>query len=122
MRRQTNPERTGEKQDRGAGGRFLPGRSGNPAGRPAGRRNRGVELFDEVIDEDEFRKIVQKAADLATDGNRCSSRSYVSRSRRRRRPLSTSTFPSSRRRTDAWCDRRPPSARQKPRGCWGVSA
>ena len=69
MRGQTKPERTGEKQDRSAGGRFLPGQSGNPASRPVGRRNRGVELFDEVIDDGEFRKIIQKATGLAAEGN-----------------------------------------------------
>ena len=37
--------------------------------RPVGRRNSGAELFDEVIDDGEFRKIVQKATGLAADGN-----------------------------------------------------
>jgi hypothetical protein len=65
-----DPARTGKKQaDRLADGRFRSGYSGNPRGRPPGRRNRAAELFDEVIDDDEFRRIVRKAASLAGEGN-----------------------------------------------------
>lgn len=64
------PAKTGEKQaGRSSDGRFLTGRSGNPKGRPPGRRNRAAELFDEVIDEEAFRQIAQKASDLAKEGN-----------------------------------------------------
>ena len=64
------PAFTGKKQaDRMADGRFRSGYSGNPRGRPPGRRNRAAELFDEVIDDNEFRNIVRKAASLAAEGS-----------------------------------------------------
>jgi len=47
-------------------GRWRPGHTGNPGGR---RRNRAIQLFDEIIDDDKFRAIVRAAADLATRGN-----------------------------------------------------
>jgi hypothetical protein len=64
------PAKTGQQQvERAADGRFRSGFSGNPKGRRAGRRNRAAELFDEVVNEEIFRQIVQKAVDLATEGN-----------------------------------------------------
>ena len=52
---------------RSATGRFLPGRSGNPAGRPRGSRNRGSLLID-VIDEADSAAIVRAVVDRALAG------------------------------------------------------
>jgi len=64
-----DPDNSGRKQDRTPTGQFKPGISGNPAGRPPGRRNHASELFDEVVNDDRFRLIVSKAATLAEEGN-----------------------------------------------------
>jgi Family of unknown function (DUF5681) len=64
------PAKTGQQQvERALDGRYRSGFSGNPKGRPPGRRNRAAELFDEVVNEEIFRQIVQKAVDLASEGN-----------------------------------------------------
>ena len=60
----TEPEKTGEKQD----GRFKRGRSGNPAGRPRGSRNRATIAAEHLFDG-EAEKLVRKAIELALDGN-----------------------------------------------------
>ena len=52
---------------RSAGGQFLPGRSGNPAGRPRGSRNRST-LLAEMIDEDVSEEIVLKVVARALAG------------------------------------------------------
>jgi hypothetical protein len=66
----SEPAKTGHQQvERASDGRYRSGFSGNPKGRPPGRRNRAAELFDEVVDDDTFRGIVRKAAELATEGN-----------------------------------------------------
>jgi hypothetical protein len=63
------PEKNKSEQGRDTSGRWRPGESGNPAGRPRGKRGRAAELFDEIVDERRFRSIVEKAAALAEGGN-----------------------------------------------------
>ncbi len=63
------PERTGPKQGaRDAGGRFRPGQSGNPAGRPRGARNRAT-LAAAALLEGEGEALTRKAVELALDGD-----------------------------------------------------
>ena len=59
------PETTGEEQ---AGGRFQPGKSGNPAGRPIGARNR-TTLAALAILEGEAEALSRKAVELALAGD-----------------------------------------------------
>ena len=40
---------TGEKADRGSNGRFQPGNSANPAGRPKGGKNKATKLREELL-------------------------------------------------------------------------
>lgn len=61
---------------RGDDGRFLPGQSGNPAGRPKGKRNQITELkqdleiaLREQVRPREIQKIIDKMTDLAAEGN-----------------------------------------------------
>ena len=49
-------------------GQFLPGRSGNPAGRPLGARNR-TSLWRELLDEGEDEAIVRAVIDRALAGH-----------------------------------------------------
>lgn len=49
-------------------GRFEKGRSGNPAGRPSGARNKAT-LAVEALLEGEAEKLSRKAVELALDGN-----------------------------------------------------
>lgn len=49
--------------------RYRPGVSGNPAGRPAGIRNRNARLLDEMLPEAERKAIVRKLAELAKEGD-----------------------------------------------------
>ena len=53
---------------RSAGGQFLPGRSGNPAGRPRGSRNRAT-LLAALISEEQEAAIVQAVIDRAIAGH-----------------------------------------------------
>jgi len=64
------PERTGKEQEAGERerGRFRPGESGNPAGRPKGARNRASRLAAELLDGD-AEAIVRRVIELAKDGN-----------------------------------------------------
>src|SRR5579862_3187415 len=62
-------ENAGVKQRcRGAGRRFLPGQSGNPAGKPKGARNQATLLAEELLDG-ETEAMVRVAIDLAKQGN-----------------------------------------------------
>jgi hypothetical protein len=78
----TSRENTGRKQagpakpppkppvfagGRAAGGKFAAGESGNPAGRPAGARNRATLLAQELLDGD-GEAIVKKAIAMAKGG------------------------------------------------------
>lgn len=46
----TDRLKTGEKADRGVDGKFQPGNSANPQGRPKGSRNKATKLRDELMD------------------------------------------------------------------------
>jgi Family of unknown function (DUF5681) len=61
MTTETDPQRTEE-------GRFAPGHSGNPAGRPKGARNRAT-LLDEALREGEDAAIVRRYIDRALAGD-----------------------------------------------------
>lgn len=68
------PENTGRKQD----GRFREGVSGNPSGRPKGTRNRSTLLAQALL-EDEAAGLVQKAIDLAKQGDAATLRLCIER-------------------------------------------
>jgi Family of unknown function (DUF5681) len=57
------PENTGQKQ----GGRFPKGKSGNPAGKPKGSRNKTTLAMEALLDG-EADAIVRKAIEKAKDG------------------------------------------------------
>jgi hypothetical protein len=63
---------------RPASGRFAPGMSGNPAGRPKGARSRAT-LLAEAIDDEEAAALLRKLVELALAGDRASLRFLVSR-------------------------------------------
>lgn len=55
---------SGKKQD----GRFKPGQSGNPAGKPKGARNKATMLIEELLDG-EANAIGRKAVEMAKNGD-----------------------------------------------------
>lgn len=59
-----SPANTGEVQD----GRFKTGRSGNPAGRRQGSRNKATEAMMSLLDG-ETEKLTRKAIELALEGD-----------------------------------------------------
>jgi flavoprotein len=59
-----SPDNTGRKQDR----RFRKGRSGNPAGRPQGSRNKTTLAVDALLDG-EAETLTRKAIEKAKDGD-----------------------------------------------------
>ncbi len=59
---------TGAEAARDPNGRFLPGATGNPSGRPPGSRNRGNALVDELL-ESRARQLTRKAIEMALKGN-----------------------------------------------------
>ncbi len=79
------PGKTGTKQD----GRFKPGQSGNPAGRPPGARNRATLAVEALLDGD-AEALTRKAVDLALDGDVTALRLCLERicPPRRDRPMS----------------------------------
>ena len=58
------PEKTGTKQD----GKFKPGVSGNPAGKPRGARNKVTALVDALI-EGEAEELAKVAIERAKAGD-----------------------------------------------------
>lgn len=60
----STPEKTGEMQDT----RFQPGRSGNPAGKAKGTRNRTTRLAEAMLDG-EAEELVRKAIEMAKGGD-----------------------------------------------------
>src|SRR5260221_3068779 len=73
---------------RDATGRFLPGRSGNPAGKKPGTRNRAT-LLREALNEGEDRAAARLVIDKALAGNLVAARFVVDRlmPRPRGRPI-----------------------------------
>jgi len=57
-----------ELEARSADGRFLPGRSGNPGGRPTGSRNQATLLFERLIAEN-TQEVAEALLAKALDGN-----------------------------------------------------
>ena len=70
----TAPDNSGSKQDT----RFKPGQSGNPAGRPAGSRNRASLLLAELIDG-EGEGIVRAMIRAANEGDVSAGRALLDR-------------------------------------------
>lgn len=70
-------------------GRWIPGESGNPAGRPRGSRNRGTELARDLLDSDDAGEIVKKAIELAKAGDPVALRLCVERIVPRRGSVAT---------------------------------
>jgi hypothetical protein len=69
------PELTGAEQEnptrgaRVAGGKFAPGKSGNPAGRPKGARGKATLLAQELLGgEADVRRVVKRAIEDAAKG------------------------------------------------------
>lgn len=58
------PETTGRKQ----GGRFAPGVSGNPDGRPAGARHKTTRAIEALLDK-EHEALTRKAIEKALEGD-----------------------------------------------------
>lgn len=52
----------------GEGKPFVPGQSGNPAGRPKGSRNRATVALEKILDGD-AESILRKAVEMAQDGD-----------------------------------------------------
>lgn len=73
---------------RGENGRFVKGHSGNPAGRPAGRRNNAT-LISEAMFDAEAATLTRTVIDLALDGNATALRLCLQRllAPRRERPV-----------------------------------
>jgi hypothetical protein len=81
----TKPENAGSIQ----GGRFQPGRSGNPAGKPKGARNRATRAAEALLDG-ESEELTRKAIELAKAGDGTALRLCLERliPARRDRPVS----------------------------------
>lgn len=62
---ETTPDLTGKKQ---GGGRFKPGQSGNPRGRPLGARNRVTQKVEKLV-FGQLESITQGLVDRAKEGN-----------------------------------------------------
>lgn len=57
-----------QRKPRGAGKRFEPGRSGNPAGKPVGTRNRTTEALETLLDG-QAEAITAKCIEMAISGD-----------------------------------------------------
>ena len=71
---QTLPENTGQIQ----AGRFQPGQSGNPAGKPKGARHKATLAAQELLDG-EVEIITRKVIELAKDGDMAAIRLVLER-------------------------------------------
>jgi predicted GNAT family acetyltransferase len=65
---QSKPETTGQQENRSSQGRFIPGTSGNPAGRPRGSRNHTTLAAQALLDE-EAEQLTRAAIDKALEGD-----------------------------------------------------
>lgn len=74
--------------DRAEDGRFVKGRSGNPAGKPPGTRNRATMLAEQLFDG-EAEALARKALEMALSGDSTAMRLCVARilAPRRDRPV-----------------------------------
>ncbi len=83
------PADSRQKQGPGPGGPFQKGRSGNPAGRRPGSRNRAT-LAAEVLLDGEAEALTRKAVDLALQGDKMALKLCLERvfPQRRSRPVS----------------------------------
>jgi hypothetical protein len=61
-------DKTGDQQERGPGGRFREGQSGNPAGRRPGSRNRASLVLDALADG-EAEAVLQAMVRRAKEGD-----------------------------------------------------
>jgi hypothetical protein len=77
---QDAPANTGGQQvsDRNGRGQFLPGTSGNPAGRPEGSRNRATLALQDALASDGER-VLRKAVEMALAGNEVAIRLLLER-------------------------------------------
>jgi len=73
----TGPEQAA-KASRGAKGRFKPGQSGNPAGRPRGRRDKRTEALCALM-EGSAEDVVNRWVGLATKGAPWAVRMFIER-------------------------------------------
>ena len=67
-----------QQQYRDRRGRFIRGRSGNPAGRPPGLRNRATLAAEQMLDG-EAERLTRLALDLAHDGDKTALRLCLDR-------------------------------------------
>jgi len=74
------PGKTGEQQEvvRNERGQFVPGVSGNPAGRKEGSRNRATLALQQLLDG-EGERIIRKAVEMALAGNETALRLVLER-------------------------------------------
>jgi hypothetical protein len=70
-----SPENSTQKQRRG---RFQPGKSGNPAGKPKGARNHATRLAEALIDG-QATELVQRAVEMAMAGDASVMRALLDR-------------------------------------------
>ena len=68
------PENSGEKQ----GGRFRPGQSGNPTGKPPGARHRATQLAEKLM-EDDASEVVGAVLTAAKGGDMTAARLVLDR-------------------------------------------
>jgi hypothetical protein len=72
------PEKTGEKQVERPAGRFRPGQSGNPRGRPVGSRSKTSAMCQEMLDGDAA-AVIRSLVKRAKRGNAIALRLVVER-------------------------------------------
>src|SRR5690242_14300920 len=69
-----NPDNSGRKQD----GKFRPGKSGNPAGKPKGTRHTATQLAEKLM-EDDIGNVVQAVLMAAQSGDMTAARLVLDR-------------------------------------------